>query len=195
MNHRAQIHCDMDDEEWTRILADASAFDKKKDKEKQSQFELNKQRKKETIEIESRESALDVSIGADNIGYRLLKKMNPFWKEGMGLGKKNSGIVEPIEVDLRSNFDKEGIGFGFKKSTVEQKKELKVKSACFVRTNAEKFRLNSLMQDYKGCLRVIQSLQEDAQMEVEFVADDVAEYNVNEIDLDLVLPLFVSFFM
>jgi len=42
----------------------------------------------------------------NNIGNRIMKKMG--WKEGTGLGKDNSGMVAPVEVQLRS--DRAGLG-------------------------------------------------------------------------------------
>ncbi|KAK6179858.1 hypothetical protein SNE40_012116 [Patella caerulea] len=40
-------------------------------------------------------------ISGKNVGHKLLSKMG--WKEGEGLGKSSSGIVDPINVNYRSN--------------------------------------------------------------------------------------------
>eukprot|EP00741_Cyanophora_paradoxa_P009873 tig00001669_g9563.t1 len=42
-----------------------------------------------------------VAIKADNVGYRLLQKMG--WQEGMGLGGRGHGRVEPIKVELKED--------------------------------------------------------------------------------------------
>ena len=40
------------------------------------------------------QASLDVAIGSENRGYRLLQKMG--WKKGKGLGKKSAGITAPL---------------------------------------------------------------------------------------------------
>ncbi|GAB5593308.1 hypothetical protein Unana1_08208 [Umbelopsis nana] len=44
-------------------------------------------------------SGVNVKIGADNVGNRLLQKMG--WKEGQGLGTSGSGILNPIQAQFR----------------------------------------------------------------------------------------------
>jgi len=43
-----------------------------------------------------------------NPGFKLLQKMG--WKEGQGLGKENSGIVDPVQALV--NDGRTGLGFG-----------------------------------------------------------------------------------
>ena len=40
------------------------------------------------------QASLDVAIGSENRGYRLLQKMG--WKKGTGLGKNSNGLVTPL---------------------------------------------------------------------------------------------------
>jgi pSer/pThr/pTyr-binding forkhead associated (FHA) protein len=44
-------------------------------------------------------SGVNVRIGTENFGNRLLQKMG--WKEGQGLGSSGSGILEPIRAEYR----------------------------------------------------------------------------------------------
>ncbi|XP_012257853.2 G patch domain-containing protein 11 [Athalia rosae] len=53
------------------------------------------------IEQETRDKGLAAAITSDNKGYKLLTKMG--YTPGQGIGKKESGIAEPIGIDLKSN--------------------------------------------------------------------------------------------
>lgn len=48
------------------------------------------------VKTKRTEYSVEKPLGSDNIGAKLLKKMG--WKEGEGLGRDASGIVEPIKV-------------------------------------------------------------------------------------------------
>ncbi|CAL1533800.1 unnamed protein product [Lymnaea stagnalis] len=50
---------------------------------------------------DERPASVQSPITAENKGHKLLAKMG--WKEGEGLGKANSGIAEPINVEMRLN--------------------------------------------------------------------------------------------
>ncbi|KAJ3051837.1 hypothetical protein HK097_007153 [Rhizophlyctis rosea] len=43
------------------------------------------------------QQSIDQSLGADNIGNRMLQKMG--WKEGQGLGAQGTGIVAPVQAE------------------------------------------------------------------------------------------------
>ncbi|OON23405.1 g-patch domain protein [Opisthorchis viverrini] len=55
----------------------------------------------EPVTTSQRTSSLSTPIGAENRGAQLLAKMG--WKDGEGLGKNRSGIVEPVPVAVRLN--------------------------------------------------------------------------------------------
>ncbi|GAA5910248.1 hypothetical protein JCM6882_001785 [Rhodosporidiobolus microsporus] len=48
-------------------------------------------------------------IGADNVGFALLKKMG--WTEGAQIGSSQNGLLEPIAARVKTN--KQGLGSGF----------------------------------------------------------------------------------
>ncbi|XP_051166310.1 G patch domain-containing protein 11 [Leptopilina boulardi] len=58
------------------------------------------------IEEEKREEGLSSAISSDNKGFEMLMKMG--YNPGKGLGKKETGISEPIGVDLKNN--RHGLG-------------------------------------------------------------------------------------
>lgn len=58
------------------------------------------------IEQEEREKGLQTAMDKDNKGMKMLMKMG--FKQGMALGNKKDGIVEPIKVDLKTG--RQGIG-------------------------------------------------------------------------------------
>ncbi|CAI2195891.1 6759_t:CDS:2 [Funneliformis geosporum] len=55
---------------------------------------------------------LQTKIGSDNKGNKLLQKMG--WKEGQGLGRHGTGILDPVQ--LITNEGRVGLGAGGKKS-------------------------------------------------------------------------------
>ncbi|KAK2576075.1 hypothetical protein KPH14_007412 [Odynerus spinipes] len=105
------------------------------------QFELEKKKAEmkeknkpmRVIEHEKREEGLSNAITSSNKGFALLMKMG--YKPGQGIGKKESGIVEPIGIELKA--DRQGLG------KIVRKKETKSKSADMKLDNSH-------MTDFRG---------------------------------------------
>ncbi|CAF0943482.1 unnamed protein product [Brachionus calyciflorus] len=71
------------------------------------------------------ENVNEKKIETSNIGLKLMSKMG--WKEGKGLGKEETGIVEPITTKLK--LDKSGIGAEDKNETslnIDEKQKRKI---------------------------------------------------------------------
>ncbi|XP_046742568.1 G patch domain-containing protein 11 [Diprion similis] len=66
------------------------------------------------IEQETRDKGLASAITSDNKGFKLLEKMG--YTPGQGIGKKESGICEPISIDLKTN--RLGLGRAPKKKSL-----------------------------------------------------------------------------
>jgi hypothetical protein len=68
----------------------------------------------------------DMPIESNNIGNKMLKAMG--YKEGSGLGKDSSGIVEPIKVEIRDAT--KGLGFqkNFAKPTDSKRQVMQMKT-------------------------------------------------------------------
>lgn len=64
------------------------------------------QRRVKEIMKEQQERGLKTAISKENIGFMLLKKLG--YAPEKGLGKNESGILEPLEVSVRPN--REGLG-------------------------------------------------------------------------------------
>ncbi|XP_061601045.1 G patch domain-containing protein 11 [Cololabis saira] len=78
---------------------------KKEEQHKEKNIK-NRQKTFKEQESENRESALQSSIGNENKGFALLKKMG--YKVGQGLGKEGAGRVDPIPLNIKT--DRGGIG-------------------------------------------------------------------------------------
>lgn len=75
---------------------------KKKDELLERDQEIKKFRLPKGLEeIQNREEGLQKSIDSTNKGFEMLKKMG--YKEGESLGKFNTGRVEPIPIEIKSN--------------------------------------------------------------------------------------------
>ncbi|MEE6475169.1 hypothetical protein FKM82_010650 [Ascaphus truei] len=66
----------------------------------------NRQRSLKEVEMESRDTMLNVALGSENKGFAMLQKMG--YKKGQALGKKGDGIMEPIPLNIKT--DRSGIG-------------------------------------------------------------------------------------
>lgn len=75
-------------------------------------------------EVQNREEGLHRSIDCTNKGFEMLKKMG--YKEGEGLGKSNTGRVEPIPIEVKTN--RSGLGREeAKKKLLETKSKIRQK--------------------------------------------------------------------
>jgi len=88
---------------------------------KKSECNLTKMKKsKAVLESEKREEGLQKSLDSSNKGFALLAKMG--YKPGDSLGKSNTGIVEPIGIEVKNNRG----GLGAEKA-IKQIQETKAK--------------------------------------------------------------------
>ncbi|XP_051880524.1 G patch domain-containing protein 11 [Pristis pectinata] len=89
-------------------------------------------------EEERRDSMLQCSLGSENRGFALLQKMG--YKEGRGLGRNGTGIVEPIPLQIKKG--RGGIGHErAKKRKAEERMEHR-KQMLQVKKQAEKVAFN-----------------------------------------------------
>ncbi|XP_065166480.1 G patch domain-containing protein 11 [Atheta coriaria] len=95
-----------------------------KRKTDQRAFEQYKKRLKSTIpnkneqEVLKRDEGLNTAIASTNKGFQMLAKMG--YKTGTSLGSSNTGIVEPISINLKS--DKGGLGKKSKTNSIKTPK-------------------------------------------------------------------------
>lgn len=89
-------------------------------------------------EEERRDSMLQCSLGSDNKGFALLQKMG--YKAGRGLGRNETGMIEPIALEIKKG--RGGIGHErAKKRKAEERMEHR-KQMLQVKRQAEKFAYN-----------------------------------------------------
>ncbi|XP_017770606.1 PREDICTED: G patch domain-containing protein 11-like [Nicrophorus vespilloides] len=128
-----------------------------KRKQDQRQHEMFKKKiksvlpKKAETEAAAREAGLKNAISEDNKGFKMLQKMG--YKPGSGLGIRNTGIIEPINVIVKTN--NSGVGakssIRIKKEKNRQIKEEEAKKleAEFRKAIQEKSRLKSLFTFFR----------------------------------------------
>lgn len=75
------------------------------------------------VEAEKREEGLSSAITSTNKGFGMLMKMG--YKPGQGIGKSQSGIVEPIPVEVKSG--RQGLGKTVKKTESHNSKNINAK--------------------------------------------------------------------
>ncbi|XP_034041416.1 G patch domain-containing protein 11 [Thalassophryne amazonica] len=78
---------------------------KREERQKEKNIK-NRQKTYKEQEKESREAALQNAISNENKGFALLQKMG--YKAGQGLGKAGAGMVDPIQLNIKT--DRGGIG-------------------------------------------------------------------------------------
>ncbi|KAH9507291.1 G patch domain-containing protein 11 [Bulinus truncatus] len=72
-----------------------------KDKKQQEAQKQNKTVSIRKLEITQREAGLTASIPIESKGFALLQKMG--YKPGMGIGKKGTGRIEPVTIEVKNN--------------------------------------------------------------------------------------------
>jgi len=82
----------------------------------------------------TREEGLSTPVSKSNIGHKLLEKMG--YKEGMGLGRKESGISTPVDINLKAGRS----GLGRESQIKSKKKELLDSRLSHEKTNQHRFR-------------------------------------------------------
>ncbi|XP_067876577.1 G patch domain-containing protein 11 [Heterodontus francisci] len=98
----------------------------------------NKQKSKKEEEKERRDTMLQISLGSENKGFALLRKMG--YEEGHGLGKSGNGIVEPIPLQIKTG--RGGIGHEAAKKRKAEETTERRKRMSQVKKQAEEFALN-----------------------------------------------------
>ncbi|RZB49912.1 G patch domain-containing protein 11 [Asbolus verrucosus] len=73
---------------------------------KKKEIEAKRPKSNREREEELREKGLNTAISSENKGFKMLEKMG--FKQGQSLGKTQSGLKEPIKIELKSS--KSGIG-------------------------------------------------------------------------------------
>lgn len=109
-------------------------------------IEMKEQNKSiKVVEAEKREEGLSSAITSTNKGFGMLMKMG--YKPGQGIGKSQSGIVEPIPVEVKAG--RQGLGKTLKRKESHDRKS----------TNAKLDNMN--MRDFRS--RIAQEKTEQMQ--------------------------------
>ena len=182
---------------------------KRKTGQQKSRKEPAKMKPKKVIEKETRDKGLSTALSSDNKGFRLMAKMG--YKSGEGLGKNNTGRVEPVPINLKPS--RTGLGREAKDKEIltaiekaraaareknEKVEKLKVKDFRNRRHEYfenEQFR-KDLLTSQKACyeLDLRNSVEEpeddyywppqEGEEEDEWLDDDVYESNANELTVE-----------
>lgn len=148
-------------------------------KEKVETEQKYKQKPLKQLEVERREEGLNVAISSDNKGFSMLAKMG--YKQGDAIGRSNTGIVEPISIQIKN--DRGGLGrdaalkqleeykVRLRKAKAEQKFETSTSSISqFRQRMAQKTNDRQLEADLWYCDYLLQTLQSsDLKMKFEIV--------------------------
>lgn len=107
-------------------------------------------------QVEALEEGLKQPIDSGNKGFSMLQKMG--FKSGMGLGKNNSGIVEPIPINIKNN--KQGLGLKSKaqvhKKVANKLDELNEND--FTAFHSRKSREKKILSDFRKSQRICKEL-------------------------------------
>lgn len=79
--------------DFDKSTGDETASYKNRAKERRNEFGLDLTHL-HSAQANVRGATVDNQIGQENVGRKMLAKMG--WKEGKGLGKKEEGIIEPV---------------------------------------------------------------------------------------------------
>lgn len=101
---------------------------------KRLEFKKNKPKSYVQREEEARNEGLSKPLSEENKGYKMMQKMG--FKDGTGLGKTQSGIKEPIPINVKRSHS--GVG-----------REQHVKSIIKSRYNAKKQKLETKLSEFK----------------------------------------------
>lgn len=89
-------------------------------KEKTEAEQKHKQKPLKQLEVERREEGLTKALPSDNKGFSMLAKMG--YKQGDAIGRSNTGIVEPLPIQVKNN--RAGLG---REAALKQLEEYKQK--------------------------------------------------------------------
>lgn len=124
------------------------------------EFKQNKPKSYVQREEEARNEGLSKPLTEENKGYKMMQKMG--FKDGTGLGKTQSGIKEPISINVkRSN---SGVGREqhiksiIKSHCNAKKQKLETKLSEFKESAKEKHRSSMLYKDYFKAQRMCEEL-------------------------------------
>lgn len=125
-------------------------------------MELKKNKPKNYVqrEEEARNEGLSKPLTEDNKGYKMLQKMG--FKNGTGLGKSQSGIKEPIPINLKRGTS--GVGREqhvksiIKSRYIAKRQKLETEMSEFKESAKEKHRFSILHKDYFKAQRMCEEL-------------------------------------
>lgn len=119
-------------------------------------------------EITALEEGLTKAINSDNKGFLMIQKMG--FKPGMGLGKKNSGITDPLSLSLKN--DRRGLGAESRKQMQMRKKQMELEKRekmtnvdDYVTVTSKKHRERQAAGDLRKSKRVCHQLDVQAGIE------------------------------
>lgn len=112
------------------------------EKERAEAEKKHKQKPVKQLEVERREEGLNVAISSDNKGFSMLAKMG--YKQGDSIGRSQSGIVEPISIQIKS--DRAGLGRETALKQLQEYREKLRKEKAEQKTEASTSSINQFRQ-------------------------------------------------
>eukprot|EP00347_Sterkiella_histriomuscorum_P011093 403373781 len=111
------------------------------------------------------QEGLQTKISKENKGFQLLMKLG--FKEGQGLGKKESGIKNPLELEMKNNKIGIGIDLVKKEKVMLLQKYSEEMASSFVNAKKFEFLVKKLKRKLKDILTFLER-QEQLGPEVDF---------------------------